>query len=92
MMNWITILAQVTSKSLPKATVTTSMSSVLKVVFTFVGIISVIFVAIGGLKYTLSSGDPQQIKQAKETILYALIGLVLAVSMFTIISFVLGRI
>ena len=84
-------LAQVTSKSLPKATVTTSMPNVLKVVFTFVGIISIIFVAIGGLKYTLSSGDPQQIKQAKDTILYALIGLALAVSMFAIVSFVLGR-
>ncbi len=92
MIDWITIFGAVTSNSLPKATVTSSVPSVLKVVFTFVGIISVVFVAVGGLRYTLSSGEPQQIKQAKETILYALIGLVLAVSMFTIVSFVLGSV
>jgi intracellular septation protein A len=91
MIEFLTQLAQVSSNTLPKATVTSSMPNVLKTVFGLAGILSVLFVVIGGLRYTLSSGDPSQIKQAKETILYALVGLVLAISAFTIVSFVLGR-
>jgi len=91
MNNIIDQLAQINSNSLPKATVTSSMPTVLKTVFAFAGVLSVLFVVIGGLRYTLSAGNPSQIKQAKETILYALIGLVLAISAFTVVSFVLGR-
>lgn len=92
MIDLLVSFAQISSNSLPKATVTSSMPTVLKTVFGFAGLISVVFVAMGGLKYTLSSGDPQQIKEAKDTILYALIGLVLAVSMFTIVSFIIGKV
>lgn len=91
MIDLLSKFAQVTSNTLPKATVTTSMPNVLKTVFGLAGILSVLFVVIGGLRYTLSGGDPSQIKQAKETILYALVGLVLAISAFALVSFVLGR-
>lgn len=91
MIQIIQILSAINSNSLPKATVTSSMPSVLKVVFGFAGLMSVVFVALGGLKYSLSSGDPTQVKQAKETILYALVGLVLSISAFTLVSFVLGK-
>lgn len=91
MIDLLSKFSQVTSNTLPKATVTTSMPNVLKTVFGLAGILSVLFVVIGGLRYTLSGGDPSQIKQAKETILYALVGLVLAISAFALVSFVLGR-
>jgi intracellular septation protein A len=91
MIQFLTNLAAITSNSLPKATVTTSMPTVLRTVFAFAGVLSVLFVVIGGFRYTISSGDPGQIKQAKETILYAIIGLVLTISAFTIVSFVLGQ-
>ncbi len=53
--------------------------------------VSVIMVVIGGLRYVLSGGDSAGIKSAKDTILYALIGLGVALVAFVIVGFVIGR-
>jgi hypothetical protein len=61
----------------------------------FIGVIasvSVIMVVIGGLRYVLSGGDSAGIKSAKDTILYALVGLAVSLVAFAIVSFVIGRI
>lgn len=55
------------------------------------GTIAVIMMVIGGIRYITSDGDPQKATQAKNTILYALIGIVVAVLSFSIVNFVLGR-
>lgn len=65
--------------------------NVLKVVSGIAVAISVLVIAIGGFRYTISSGDPQNIAKAKNTIIYALIGLVVALAAFSIVSFVLQR-
>lgn len=41
------------------------------------GVVSAIFVVYGGISYTTSAGDPSKLQKAKQTILYALIGLVI---------------
>ena len=64
--------------------------NVLNAVYGLVGIIAVVFVIIGGFKYTTSQGDPGKVQQAKNTIMFALIGLVVSVSAFAITSFILG--
>ncbi|HEU0266262.1 MAG TPA: TrbC/VirB2 family protein, partial [Candidatus Saccharimonadaceae bacterium] len=56
-----------------------------------VGIISVIMVVIGGLRYTLSGGDSSGLNSAKNTILYAIVGLVVAVMAYAIVNFVIGK-
>lgn len=53
-----------------------------------VGIISVIMVIVGGLMYTLSAGEPANTKKAKDTILYAVIGLVIALVALSIVTYV----
>jgi hypothetical protein len=55
------------------------------------GTISVIMVIIGGFRYIASSGDSNGTKQAKDTILYALVGLVIAILAQVIVSFVLSK-
>lgn len=50
----------------------------------------VLFIVIGAFKYVLANGDPNQIASAKNTIIYALIGLVITMSGFTIVNFVTG--
>ena len=45
---------------------------------------------VGGVKYALSAGDAKAVTDAKNTILYALIGLVIAILAYSIVSFVLG--
>ena len=82
----------ITPGSLPKANIEVSLPAILKILFATLALLSVAFVAVGGLKYTLSNGDPQGMSKAKDTILYALVGLVIAVSAFTILSFVASRI
>ena len=56
------------------------------------GIVSVIMIIIGGLRYVLSNGDQSQVTAAKNTILYSVVGLVVAILSFAIIDFVLTRV
>lgn len=56
------------------------------------GIICVIMIIIGGIRYTLSDGDSSKITNAKNTVLYAVVGLVVALLAFGIVNFVINRI
>ena len=56
-----------------------------------VGVISLIVVIVGALRYVLSGGNPQATNAAKDTILYAVIGLVVALLAYAIVNFVLTR-
>ena len=53
-----------------------------------VGAVSVIMVIVGGLRYATSQGDSKAIASAKDTILYAIIGVGVAVAAFGVINFV----
>lgn len=57
-----------------------------------VGIVSAIFVVYGGISYTISAGDPGKLKKAKDTILYALIGLIIVALAEIITAFVSSNI
>lgn len=56
-----------------------------------VGVISVIMIIIGGLKYITSGGDSSKVSSAKDTILYAVIGLVVVAMAQVIVRFVLNE-
>lgn len=56
-----------------------------------VGAIAVIMLIIGGLRYVTSNGEAASIKGAKDTITYAIIGIVVAILSFAAVSFVIGR-
>ncbi len=56
-----------------------------------VGIIAVVMVIVGGVTYITSSGDSAKVTKAKNTILYALIGLVVVALSQIIVQFVLGK-
>ena len=55
-----------------------------------VGIIAVIMLIIGGIKYVVSGGDAKKVTDAKNTVLYAIIGLVIAVFAYAIVNFVIS--
>ena len=57
-----------------------------------VGIISVIMLIFGGLRYVVSGGDSKKVTDAKNTVLYAIIGLVIAILSYAIVNFVLNAI
>ncbi|MBP7760286.1 hypothetical protein KA093_00655 [Candidatus Saccharibacteria bacterium] len=56
------------------------------------GAIAVIMMVIGGMRFTLSGGDASGTKSARETIIYAAVGLVVAMMSYAIVNFVLSRI
>lgn len=55
------------------------------------GAIAVIMLVIGGLRYVLSGGDSSSINSAKDTIIYALVGIVIAFFAYAMVNWVLGR-
>ena len=57
-----------------------------------VGIISVIMIIFGGFKYITSGGDSNNVTSAKNTIIYAVIGLVVVAMAQFIVQFVLNKI
>ncbi len=69
-----------------------TISRVIGVLSMFVGVAAVIMIIIGGIKYVFSGGDSNSVTSAKNTILYALVGLVVALLAQVIVRFVIGRI
>ena len=57
-----------------------------------VGLISVIMLVYGGLRYILSGGDSKKVTDAKNTILYAIIGLIISLLAYAIVHFVLNSV
>lgn len=55
-----------------------------------IGALSVVMIIIGGLRYVISGGNSASITGAKNTILYALVGLIVAFLAYAIINFILG--
>lgn len=61
-------------------------------IFGLAGALSMLFIVIGGVRYIISQGDPNAVSQAKSTIIYALVGLVITVMAYSIVRFVVGAI
>ena len=55
-----------------------------------VGVLSVVMLIFGGFRYVISGGKKESVTNAKNTILYAIIGLLIAVFAYAIINFILG--
>ncbi len=68
-----------------------TLPTVLKIVFGVAGSVAVLMVTIGGFKYVVSNGNPQEVAKAKDTILYSIIGLVVCILAFAIVGFVVDR-
>lgn len=66
----------------------TIVTNAIQWVIAVAGIVATIFVVIGGISYSTSSGNPEKIKKAKSTILYALIGLIIVALAEIITAFV----
>lgn len=67
-------------------------TTVLEIAFGIIGAVSVVFIIIASLSLVTSVGDPEALKKARRTIMYAVIGLVIAISAEAIIMLVLNRI
>lgn len=63
--------------------------TITNVLLFLIGAVAVIMLIIGGVRYTISGGDSTAVTSAKNTILYAVIGIVVALLAYAIVNFVL---
>jgi len=64
-------------------------TTIVNILLFIIGAISVIMLIYGGIRYTISAGDSGSVTAAKNTILYAIVGLVIAILAYAIVNFVL---
>lgn len=69
---------------------TNVIQNILYTIIGVLGIVAVIYIIIGGINYMTSSGEPGKVKKARDTILYAVIGLIVCVLAFAIVNFVIN--
>lgn len=83
-------LAQIVIKNPLPTTGQNIVTTLVQLVFGALGGISLIVIVWAGLKYTLSSGDPGKTAEAKNQIMYAAIGLAVAIFAQAILAFAVG--
>lgn len=75
---------------------TTSLMSTLSVIINvalgIIGFVAVVMIILGGVQYTTSAGDAAKVTKAKNTILYGIVGLVIALLAFAIVNFILSNV
>lgn len=63
--------------------------TITNVLLFIIGAVSVIMLIIGGIRYTTSQGDQTAVQNAKNTILYSIVGIVVALLAYAAVNFVL---
>ena len=69
-----------------------AITSIVNVLLTLAAIIAVIFVIIGGVRYVTSQGDEDAALLAKNTIIYAILGVIVIALSAVIVNFLLGAV
>jgi hypothetical protein len=64
------------------------LANVLSVSLTLLGIIGFVMLVIGAIRWQVSGGNSQHVEKSKQTMTYALIGLIVALSSFIILNLV----
>lgn len=65
--------------------------TVVNVLLWAVGILSVIMIIFSGFRYITSSGDASKTKSARSTLIYSVVGLIVAIMAWAIVNMVINR-
>lgn len=76
---------------MPSLTAGDVLTSVLNITYFAAGLVAVIVIIIAGYNFTTAVYDQAKITQAKNAILYAVVGLIAVVMAFVITNFIIGR-
>ena len=72
-------------------TVTRTIQNVINALLFVVGSAAVIVIVIAGFRMVTANGDSQAVAKARSSIIYAVVGIVVAVSAYAIVNFVLDQ-
>jgi uncharacterized membrane protein len=64
------------------------LGNIITLLIKYVAVIAVIAVMIGGIMYLISSGDEEKTKKAKNTIIWALVGVFTSVAAWSLIDII----
>lgn len=67
-----------------------STDTLITITFSIIGAIAFLVILIAGLNYVFSAGEPEKIARAKNTIIYGVVGLVVAALSFALVKYVLS--
>lgn len=65
-------------------------TTITNVLLFLVGAISVLMIIFGGFRYVVSGGNSTSVSAAKNTILYAIVGIIVAIVAYAVVNFVIG--
>lgn len=77
---------------IPSVSADNLLQNIISAVFFLIGFISVVMILVGSIKFLTSNGDSSKNKQARMTLTYAIVGLVVSISAYSIITWVLDNI
>lgn len=77
---------------IPKTDTDTFKINALSWFFGITGMVAVIMIIVSGLKMSASSGNPGEVQKAKMTLIYSIIGLVISILAFSIVTFVIEKV
>ena len=69
-----------------------TLDNITNVLLYVAGAVAVIIIIISGIRYVTSTGDSTRVKQAKDTLLYAIVGLIVVILAYAIVNFVATQI
>ena len=84
------LLSAIDLSPLPKPDPATVIPNVISVVLAIAGAIDGLIMTIAGYNYIIARGEPQAVAKARDTIIYGLVGLVIIITSFSIITFVVN--
>lgn len=80
---------QVNPKTGKPVTLADQIKTIVNTMLYVLGAIAVIMIVIGGIRYITSNGESANVTSAKNTILYAVVGLIVAILAYAIVNFVI---
>lgn len=78
-------------KASSKDDASSTVKDIVNIMLYILGVLAVIMIVFSGIRYTTSAGNAAHVKAAKDTLMYSVIGLVVAMLAWTIVNFVLGK-
>lgn len=66
-------------------------TTIINVMLFIAGALAVIMIIYGGIRYITAHGDEKQVKVAKDTIVYSVVGLIIAILAYALVTFIFNR-
>lgn len=66
-------------------------TTIINVMLFIAAALAVIMIIYGGIRYITAHGDEKQVKVAKDTIVYSVVGLIIAIIAYALVTFIFDR-